>query len=51
MQNLSERANSTRGLDKATTEYFESLSDVEMAEESSIAEWLSRAAENIDIDS
>jgi hypothetical protein len=51
MQNLSERADSTRRLDKATTGYFESLSDVEFAEENSIAECLSRAAENIDIDS
>jgi hypothetical protein len=51
MQNLSERAHSARGLEKATTEYFQSLSDVELAEENSIAECLSRAAENIDIDS
>jgi hypothetical protein len=37
-------------LDEAKTEYFESLSDVELAEESSLAEWLSSAAKNIDID-
>lgn len=45
----SECADSRRRLEKATTEYFESLPHDALAEQSSIAVALSRAAENIDI--
>lgn len=51
MQNLSKRTTNARGLEKATTEYAESLSDAELAEENSIADSMSNAAVNIDIDS
>ena len=51
MQNLSKRTTNAKELEKATTEYAESLSDAELAEENSIADSMSNAAENIDIDS